>query len=64
MQQRLGPRLYTYEEAGDELHISERTVRRLVKEGTLKAVRIQSRVFIKQEEIAHYVEGLGQDNEP
>lgn len=44
-----GPMTYSYQEAGDRLGISERTVRRMVADGRLRAVTLNKRPRIPAE---------------
>jgi excisionase family DNA binding protein len=49
-------RLWTIDEAADELRLSTRTVYRLMQAGSLPAVRIGGRTLIESDELAAFVD--------
>jgi excisionase family DNA binding protein len=48
--------LYTVEQVADILQVSPQTVRRLIKEGQIKAVRVGIQLRVKKEELDRYLE--------
>lgn len=53
-------RLRSVPEAAERLHVSSFTVRRLIRSGALKAVRISKRVLIAESELMRVIsEGCG-----
>jgi len=55
--------LQTYEEAGRALSVSPRTVRRLVADGELKAVRIGSARRVHRDDLLNFAERLRGDHD-
>ena len=51
----------TIKEIHEDLKVSDRTVRRWVKDGKLKAIKIQGVVRIKDEEYKRFLEGVNDD---
>jgi excisionase family DNA binding protein len=56
--------LFTYRQAAETLEIGERTVRKLVREGRLPAVRIGGAVRIRRTDLDAYVAGLDRCRSP
>ena len=52
--------MYTIKEIKDDLKVSDRTVRRWIAGGKLKAIKIQGVVRIKDEEYKRFLEGGNQ----
>ncbi len=49
--------MYTIKEIHEEINVSDRTVRRWIADGKLKAIKIQGVVRIKDEEYKRFLEG-------
>ncbi len=49
--------MYTIKEIKDDLKVSDRTVRRWIADGKLKAIKIQGVVRIEDEEYKRFLEG-------
>lgn len=49
------PRLLTLAEAADQLHVSERTVQRIIGRGELAIVRIGRQIRVRQADLDAYV---------
>ena len=47
-------KLYDVEELADLLHIQERTVRKLLREGTLKARKLARKWYVSEETLKEY----------
>jgi excisionase family DNA binding protein len=43
----------------DRLDVSVRTVRRLIAEGSLKSIKVGSRVFVTNVALVHFLAGCG-----
>jgi excisionase family DNA binding protein len=49
------PMIYTLEQVADRLQVSVQTVRRLIKEGRLKAVRVGVQLRVTQEALDEFL---------
>jgi excisionase family DNA binding protein len=49
------PMIYTLEQVADRLQVSVQTVRRLIKEGKLKAVRVGVQLRVTQEALDEFL---------
>lgn len=54
--------LLSVEEVAKLFHLHEMTVRRYIKHGDLKAVRVGGRIRVRREEVDHFMRPLKQEN--
>lgn len=52
------PQLLGVEDVADRLGVSARNVRRLLKEDSLRAVRLGGRTLVREDDLARFVDGL------
>ncbi len=56
-------KLYDVEELSDLLHIQERTVRKLLRDGTLKAKKLARKWYVSEEAIKEYFQAEDQSQQ-
>ncbi len=60
--EKMGVKLYTLKEVGDELGVSYTTVKNYHRHGRITGQRIGRNVYVAQEEIQKFLRGAGGSN--
>jgi excisionase family DNA binding protein len=59
-----GLTLYTVEDLAEALNIQERTIRKFLREGTLKGRKLANRWFVSEESLREYFQQVDSPEEP